>query len=56
MTAETVETQSVVSVGSKIRSLRQRRTLDDTATASQLSKPFLLQVSEITPGRPSLRS
>jgi quercetin dioxygenase-like cupin family protein/DNA-binding XRE family transcriptional regulator len=46
MASKTVETQNVVSVGSKIRSLRQRqgRTLDDIATVSQLSKPFLSQV------------
>ncbi|WP_028223825.1 helix-turn-helix domain-containing protein [Paraburkholderia ferrariae] len=44
--SHSVVSQSVVSVGSKIRGLRQRqgRTLDDIATAAQLSKPFLSQV------------
>jgi quercetin dioxygenase-like cupin family protein/DNA-binding XRE family transcriptional regulator len=44
--SQNVASQSVVSVGSKIRGLRQRqgRTLDDIATAAQLSKPFLSQV------------
>ncbi|WP_321941142.1 helix-turn-helix domain-containing protein [Burkholderia cepacia] len=46
MASKTVETRRSVSVGSKIRLLRQRqgRTLDDVATVSQLSKPFLSQV------------
>ncbi|WP_322012531.1 XRE family transcriptional regulator [Paraburkholderia sp. J12] len=44
--SQSVVSQNVVSVGSKIRGLRQRqgRTLDDIATAAQLSKPFLSQV------------
>lgn len=46
MASKTVETRRAVSVGSKIRLLRQRqgRTLDDIATVSQLSKSFLSQV------------
>lgn len=46
MASKPVETRNVVSVGSKIRSLRQRqgRTLDDIAIVSHLSKSFLSQV------------
>ncbi|MDN7754845.1 cupin domain-containing protein [Burkholderia gladioli] len=57
MASETAKTKSVVSVGSKIRSLRQRqgRTLGDIATAAQLSKPFLSQV-ERDRASPSLTS
>jgi len=40
------KSNSALEVGSKIRALRQRlkRTLDDTATAAGISKPFLSQV------------
>ncbi|RQU99208.1 XRE family transcriptional regulator [Burkholderia cenocepacia] len=57
MAAKTFENQSVVSVGSKIRLLRQRqgRTLGDIATVSQLSKPFLSQI-ERGHASPSLTS
>ncbi|KVT81256.1 hypothetical protein WT25_16285 [Burkholderia territorii] len=46
MKSKTIDTQSIFSVGGKIRSLRRRqaRTLNDIATAAGLSKPFLSQV------------
>jgi quercetin dioxygenase-like cupin family protein len=45
--ATTIQTDNpALELGSKIRALRQRlkRTLDDTATAAGISKPFLSQV------------
>ncbi|MEM5421927.1 MULTISPECIES: cupin domain-containing protein [Paraburkholderia] len=60
MVSKPIESLSVVSVGSKIRGLRQRqgRTLDDIASAAQLSKPFLSQVERdrATPSITSLVS
>ena len=43
---ENSRSADAVALGSKIRALRQRlkRTLDDTATAAGISKPFLSQV------------
>lgn len=45
-TENTRSADAAVALGSKIRALRQRlkRTLDDTATAAGISKPFLSQV------------
>ncbi|MBP0589736.1 cupin domain-containing protein [Paraburkholderia sp. LEh10] len=42
----TLEKDTALELGSKIRALRQRlkRTLDETATAAGISKPFLSQV------------
>ena len=52
--------QIAISIGSKIRSLRQRlkRTLDDVATTAGISKPFLSQVERghATPSINSLMS
>jgi transcriptional regulator with XRE-family HTH domain len=57
MLAKTDNTISSLALGSKIRALRQRlkRTLDATATAAGISKPFLSQIER---GRatPSLTS
>ncbi|MEM5455080.1 cupin domain-containing protein [Paraburkholderia phytofirmans] len=46
MLTKTDNSDSPLALGSKIRGLRQRlkRTLDDTATAAGISKPFLSQV------------
>jgi transcriptional regulator with XRE-family HTH domain len=46
MATSTEKNNPALELGSKIRALRQRlkRTLDDTATAAGISKPFLSQV------------
>jgi transcriptional regulator with XRE-family HTH domain len=57
MLTRTDSNNSSPSLGNKIRALRQRlkRTLDDTATAARISKPFLSQV-ERDLATPSLTS
>ena len=58
MVTKTENKNPALELGSKIRALRQRlkRTLDDTATAARISKPFLSQVERglATPSLTSL--
>src|SRR5580658_6158751 len=58
MVTKTENKNPALELGSKIRALRQRlkRTLDDTATAAGISKPFLSQVERglATPSMTSL--